>query len=66
MHPEKLSLDRKLFLQKETVAVMNPVEVVQSPQAISAPYNTALSMDSPARCFPCCDAPPITFVTCRN
>lgn len=66
MHPEKLSLNKKLFLQKETVAVMNPADVTEGPQAISAPYFTAFSMDSPARCFPCCAEPPITLTNCRN
>lgn len=65
MHPVKMSLERKLFLQKETIAVMNATDVAKGPQAISAPYHTALSMDSPARCFPCCAEPPLTY-ECRN
>lgn len=60
-----MSLERKLFLQKETIAVMNATDVAEGPQAISAPYHTALSMDSPARCFPCCAEPPLTY-ECRN
>ncbi|MBC9932042.1 class I lanthipeptide [Chitinophaga qingshengii] len=65
MLPEKLSLEKKLFLQKETIAVMTDTDVVDAPQAVSAPFRTALSMDTPLRCWPCC-AQPNTQSGCPN
>jgi hypothetical protein len=60
MQSQKITLGKKLFLQKETVAVMNgdpQTDVVKGPFAMSAPYHTALSLDSPLRCWPCCMEP---------
>lgn len=68
MQSQKLSLDKKLFLQKDTVAVLSDstkTDVVEGPMAVSAPFRTALSMDSPLRCWPCC-AQEATVGGCYN
>ncbi|WP_212005950.1 hypothetical protein [Chitinophaga sp. HK235] len=67
MQSQKLSLDKKLFLQKQTVAVMTSTntDVVQAPQAVSAPFHTALSTASPLRCYPCCQQG-VTIAGCYN
>ncbi|NSL90943.1 class I lanthipeptide [Chitinophaga solisilvae] len=70
MQTTKISLDRKLFLKKNTVAKLSSTQtdVVEGPVAVSAPYRTAFSTaETPMRCYPCCKEPILTFGgTCRN
>ncbi|WP_371878121.1 class I lanthipeptide [Chitinophaga nivalis] len=69
MKKTSLQLDRKLFLQRETVAVLesNPQRsIAEGPQAISAPFETAFSMKSPAKCLPCCKMPITMGGECSN